>query len=194
MPRSSLKPGLTESGCFEAQYPAAAKRFWLQPRPLLPANPRPRLCVCLTFEVRRDRRRGARPGPQKMYTAPVARAWCPAVGPRLDRRVRPRPAAAEPEHGRPMFFPAAVASRSALKTMARHAFKPPRPLPVRRGTSAGLTEPTEDLGLPRSAMFRCGTAVPSHRCRNLRQRCSDHEPFCPCAFRSRRTVRLHRGE
>ena len=43
----------------------------------------------LTFEVRRDQWWGARPGPQTMYTVPVARAWCPAVGPRLDRRVRP---------------------------------------------------------------------------------------------------------
>jgi len=37
-------------------------------------------------------------------------------------------------------------------------------------------EPTEDDGLPRSAVFRCSTAAPSHRLRNLRQRCSDHEP------------------
>jgi len=37
--------------------------------------------------------------------------------------------------------------------------------------------PTEDDGPPRSAVFRCSTAVPSHRFRNLRQRCSDHEPF-----------------
>ena len=43
----------------------------------------------LTFELRRDRRQDARPGPQKMYTVPVARAWWLAVGPRLERRVRP---------------------------------------------------------------------------------------------------------
>src|SRR5687768_3322425 len=43
----------------------------------------------LTFEVRRDQRQDARPGPVKMYRVPPARAWWPAVGPRLDRRVRP---------------------------------------------------------------------------------------------------------
>jgi hypothetical protein len=43
----------------------------------------------LTFEVRRDRRQDAKPGPVKMYPVPPARAWWPAVGPRLDRRVRP---------------------------------------------------------------------------------------------------------
>ena len=43
----------------------------------------------LTFEVRRDRRQDARPGLVKMYRVPPARAWWPAVGPRLDRRVRP---------------------------------------------------------------------------------------------------------
>ena len=47
----------------------------------------------LTFEVRRDRRRDARPRPQKMYTVPVAGAWWLAVGPRLDRGVRPHCAA-----------------------------------------------------------------------------------------------------
>ena len=38
--------------------------------------------------MRRDRRQDARPGPVKMYRVPPARAWWPAVGPRLDRRVR----------------------------------------------------------------------------------------------------------
>ena len=42
----------------------------------------------LTFELRRDQRQGARPGPVKMYRVPPARAWWPAVGPRLERRVR----------------------------------------------------------------------------------------------------------
>ena len=37
-------------------------------------------------------------------------------------------------------------------------------------------EPTEGDGLPRSAVLRCSTAVPSLRFRNMRQRCSDHEP------------------
>ena len=46
------------------------------------------LLCCLTFEVRRDRRQDARPGLVKMYRVPPARAWWPAVGPRLDRRVR----------------------------------------------------------------------------------------------------------
>ena len=43
-----------------------------------------------TFEVRRDRRRDARPGLAKMYRVPPDRAWWPAVGPRLDRGVGPR--------------------------------------------------------------------------------------------------------
>src|SRR5687768_6108904 len=43
----------------------------------------------LTFEVRVDRRQEAKPGPVKMYPVPPARAWWPAVGPHLDRRVRP---------------------------------------------------------------------------------------------------------
>ena len=43
----------------------------------------------LTLEVRRGQRWDARPRPQKMYTVPVAGAWWPAVGPRLDRVVRP---------------------------------------------------------------------------------------------------------
>ena len=43
----------------------------------------------LPFELTRDQRQDARPGPQKMYTVPVARAWWLAVGPRLERRVRP---------------------------------------------------------------------------------------------------------
>jgi hypothetical protein len=45
------------------------------------------LC-CLTFELSRHQRWDARPGPQKMYTVPVARAWWPAVGARLERGVR----------------------------------------------------------------------------------------------------------
>ena len=36
-------------------------------------------------EVSRHQRWDAKPGPQKMYTVPVARAWRPAVGARLDR-------------------------------------------------------------------------------------------------------------
>ena len=44
-------------------------------------------------EVRRGQRWDARPRPQKMYTVPVAGAWWLAVGPRLDRLVRPRLAA-----------------------------------------------------------------------------------------------------
>ena len=43
----------------------------------------------LTFELRRDRRQDARPGPVKMYSVPPARAWWLAVGPRLERGVRP---------------------------------------------------------------------------------------------------------
>src|SRR5882724_12417945 len=45
----------------------------------------------LTFEVRRDRRWDARPA-RPMICLTASRAWRPAVGPRLDRGVRPRPA------------------------------------------------------------------------------------------------------
>src|SRR5215207_7318247 len=41
----------------------------------------------LTFEVRRDQRQDAKPGLVKMYRVPPARAWWPAVGPRLERRL-----------------------------------------------------------------------------------------------------------
>lgn len=47
----------------------------------------------LTFEVSLEQRQDAKPGPAKMYPVPLARAWWPAVGPRLDRGVRPRPGA-----------------------------------------------------------------------------------------------------
>ncbi len=43
----------------------------------------------LTFELRRDQRQDARPGPVKMYSVPPGRAWWLAVGPRLERGVRP---------------------------------------------------------------------------------------------------------
>ena len=44
----------------------------------------------LTFELSRHRRWDARPRRQKMYTVPVAGAWWPAVGARLERGVRPQ--------------------------------------------------------------------------------------------------------
>ena len=44
----------------------------------------------LTFELRRDRRKDARPGLAKMYRVPPGRAWWLAVGPRLERGVRRR--------------------------------------------------------------------------------------------------------
>jgi hypothetical protein len=50
---------------------------------------------CLTFEVRRDQRRGARPA-RPMICPTASRAWCHAVGPRLDRRVRPQVADGRP--------------------------------------------------------------------------------------------------
>ena len=43
----------------------------------------------LTFEVTRDRRVGAGPAGH-MIGLGATRAWCQAVGPRVDRRVRPR--------------------------------------------------------------------------------------------------------
>ena len=43
----------------------------------------------LTFEVRRDRRQSARPG-GRMISLTWSRAWWFAVGPRLDRGVRPQ--------------------------------------------------------------------------------------------------------
>jgi len=148
----------------------------------------------LTFEVRREQRRDARPGPQKMYTVPVARAWWPAVGPRLDRRVRPRPACKSLDlRGPRSFWCSAMAPRrcalATMATMAWRAFEPPRPLTVRRRTSGRCdpTKPTEDDGPPRSAVFRCNTTVPSQRFRNLRQRRSDHVPsvFVPSDLAAR---------
>ena len=47
---------------------------------------------CLTFELRRDRRQSARPG-GGMINLTWSRAWWFAVGPRLERGVRPRSAA-----------------------------------------------------------------------------------------------------
>jgi hypothetical protein len=44
----------------------------------------------LTFELSGHRRRDAMPGLAKMYRVPTARAWWPAVGAPLERRVRPR--------------------------------------------------------------------------------------------------------
>ena len=45
------------------------------------------LC-CLTFELSGRRRQDARPGLVKMYRVPPARAWWPAVGAPVERRVR----------------------------------------------------------------------------------------------------------
>jgi hypothetical protein len=42
----------------------------------------------LTFELSGRRRQATRPGPVKMYSVPPARAWWPAVGAPLERRVR----------------------------------------------------------------------------------------------------------
>ena len=44
----------------------------------------------LTFEVTGHQRQDAKPGPVKMYRVPPARAWWPAVGAPVDRRVRQR--------------------------------------------------------------------------------------------------------
>ena len=46
------------------------------------------LLCCLTFELSGSQRQDARPGQQKMYTVPAARAWWPAVGAPLERGVR----------------------------------------------------------------------------------------------------------
>ena len=59
------------------------------------------MATCLTFEVRRDRRIGARPA-RRMIDLGASRAWCQAVGPRLDRGVRPHVAhlaRTPPSHG-----------------------------------------------------------------------------------------------
>jgi len=59
--------------------------------------------------------------------------------------------------------PAAAPSRSGLATVALHAVMPPRPLAVRRPADAGpggTNEGTEAHDLLRSAVLRCGAAVP----------------------------------
>ena len=43
---------------------------------------------CLTFELSGRQRQDARPGMAKMYSVPPDRAWWPAVGAPLERRVR----------------------------------------------------------------------------------------------------------
>lgn len=48
-----------------------------------------------TFEVEGDRRQGARPGLATMSRVPPDRAWWLAVGPRLDRGVKPCPPVTE---------------------------------------------------------------------------------------------------
>ena len=45
---------------------------------------------CLTFELSRHQRCGAKPGLAKMYRVPPDRAWWPAVGAPLERGVRRR--------------------------------------------------------------------------------------------------------
>jgi hypothetical protein len=62
----------------------------VEPRPLLSATSRPGLCVCLTFEVRRGPAVGRQARAGENVRVPPDRAWWPAVGPRLDRGVRPR--------------------------------------------------------------------------------------------------------
>ena len=44
----------------------------------------------LTLELSGRRRQDAKPGQAKMHRVPPARAWWPAVGAPLERRVRPR--------------------------------------------------------------------------------------------------------
>ncbi len=48
-----------------------------------------RLLRRLTLELTGHRRRDAKPGLAKMYRVPPARAWWPAVGAPVERRVRP---------------------------------------------------------------------------------------------------------
>ena len=66
---------------------------------------------------------------QKMYSVPPTGPAWPAVGAQLERGVRQRCARGVAELGlpRPCYsdWPAACASRSALTTVACHAFKPP---------------------------------------------------------------------
>ena len=48
----------------------------------------------LTFELSGRQRQDARPGLAKMYRVPPTGPWWPAVGPRLERGVRPHSRAA----------------------------------------------------------------------------------------------------
>jgi len=50
----------------------------------------PVLCS-LAFELSWDRRRGAKPRLARMYRVPPGWAWRLAVGPQLERGVRPQP-------------------------------------------------------------------------------------------------------
>ena len=94
----------------------------------------------LTFELRRDRRQDARPGLAEMYRVPPARAWWPAVGPRLERRVRPH-------------FP---------RAKDWHYLRAPRLPPVEAKMSGGGTPPPrgmQGLSVSRSESRRATSLV-----------------------------------
>ena len=130
---------------------------------------------------------------------PPARAWWLAVGPRLERGVRPRPACHSPDLrglrsfwcSAPGALPLRAADGSVARTQAAAAIDCPQ---THQCWTRRPNELTEDHGLPSGAVLRRSTTVPSHCLRNLRLRCSDHEPSvlvlsdhagrCACTARS----------
>jgi len=75
------------------------------------------LLRCLTFELRRDRRRDARPGGW-MISEAGRRAWWLAVGPRLERGVRQRHARCAPVESVPRPLALLLACHSCLPLRA----------------------------------------------------------------------------
>ena len=126
--------------------------------------------VCgLTCELSRHRRWDARPRRQKMYTVPVAGAWWPAVGARLERGVRlrwVRPCAGGGP-GKAVLFLVACRRCRPLRADARG-------MPRIQAATFGRSETpqcwprpdelTQNQSFLRSEAVRCSTAALCHSC------------------------------
>ncbi len=101
----------------------------------------------LTFELRRDRRQGARPARCKMNHC-TARAWWLAVGPRLERGVRPH---------------------CAVRDVSRHVFKRQGRTRAAPGTADVLAlaarHRATEVRVPRQTSTWTRTSIPAFRAR-----------------------------
>ena len=130
-----LSQGRSSRICFvvAVQFtPSGADLCWSQHRPLLRG---------LTFELRRDRRRDARPDGWMINKA-GRRAWWLAVGPRLERGVRQRHAKCAPVEGVPRPLALLLACHSCL------------PLRASDGCVAGLQAARHEIGSTRVNRWR----------------------------------------